>query len=511
MTTRIAAIALATASLAHAQFGRGAAEWTTTGGDAQRSSWIRTDPKITKQSVQKPGFQMLWKVKFANEPNQLNALTTPALLGSYIGYRGFRSLAFIGGSSDTVFAVDTDLGHLEWQKQITLSVPSKPGTAACPGGITSAVTRITGLAFPGAAAGGRGGRGGPAKSGVGDAGEGAVTIAEVAANAARGAGRGPDPAAGGRGGRNPTPNPYQRAQSYVYVLSGDGMLHAMYVSNGDEPSPPIPFLPAGANATGLIVNDGFAYVTTSHGCGGAADGVYALEQTSQKVRSWKSQSGSVAGTAGAAISPEAVLYVATEGGELVALEPKTLEMKDAYKAGPGFTASPVIFQFKDKTLLAALAKDGALHILDADDIKTALVKSAANPAVANPEAGALATWQDSAGTRWILAPGKNAIVAWKVNDDNGKPKLQTGWTSREMVTPMTPIIVNGVIFAVAGGNRSTNAVLYALDPDTGKELWSSGKNITSFVHSGNLAVGGSQLYLGTYDGNFYAFGMWIEH
>src|SRR5579863_323874 len=125
--------ALALAGAAHAQFGRGGAEWTTSGGDAQRSSWIRTDGKISRESVQKPGFQFLWKVKFANDPRELNSLTSASLLNSYIGYRGFRSYSFTGGSSNSVFAVDTDLGRLEWQKQFALGVQPGPGTWACPG------------------------------------------------------------------------------------------------------------------------------------------------------------------------------------------------------------------------------------------------------------------------------------------------------------------------------------------------------------------------------------------
>ncbi|PYV12198.1 MAG: hypothetical protein DMG07_17605 [Acidobacteria bacterium] len=58
---------------------------------------------------------------------------------------------------------------------------------------------------------------------------------------------------------------------------------------------------------------------------------------------------------------------------------------------------------------------------------------------------------------------------------------------------------------------SSRAVLYALDATTGKELWSSGDTITSFLHDGGLSGGGSQLYLGTYDGMLYAFGFPIEH
>ena len=44
--------------------------------------------------------------------------------------------------------------------------------------------------------------------------------------------------------------------SFVYALSSDGKLHAMYVSNGDEPNPAVAFLPANANAVGLTVTDG---------------------------------------------------------------------------------------------------------------------------------------------------------------------------------------------------------------------------------------------------------------
>src|SRR5215468_3482289 len=79
---------------------RGGQEWLTSGADAQHSSWIRTDPKISAASMQKPGFKFLWKLKLENEAKQLNSLTEPVLLDRLIGYRGFESLAFVGGSSD---------------------------------------------------------------------------------------------------------------------------------------------------------------------------------------------------------------------------------------------------------------------------------------------------------------------------------------------------------------------------------------------------------------------------
>ena len=33
--------------------GRGGAEWTTSGGDAQRTSWIRSDPRISVANMAK--------------------------------------------------------------------------------------------------------------------------------------------------------------------------------------------------------------------------------------------------------------------------------------------------------------------------------------------------------------------------------------------------------------------------------------------------------------------------
>src|SRR5213594_3044823 len=131
---------------------RGGQEWLTSNVDAQRSSWIRTDPKISKESMQmsgantsptgrsqqeKPSFQFLWKMKLDNEARQLNSLTQPVLLERLIGYRGFKSLAFVGGSSDTLYAVDYDFGQLYWKTHFNYSAatPGQSASLACPGGL----------------------------------------------------------------------------------------------------------------------------------------------------------------------------------------------------------------------------------------------------------------------------------------------------------------------------------------------------------------------------------------
>lgn len=511
--------------VAVAQFGRGGG-WTANGADAQRSFWVRTDPKISQEALQKPGFQFIWKIKLNNQPVQLNAITPAMTLEGYIGYRGFRTLAHMGGSSNSLYAVDTDLGRLEWEKHLSSGTVAA-GTPACPGGMTSEIARPTSLAFPAMAAGGRGGGGnrGGARSGVGEPDQGAITLAAAAApprmpppGAApgRGANRG-----GGGGGGRIGPNS-------VYSITADGKLHSVFVSNGEESEPTMDFVPSGSNPHGLIVADNIAYAVTTEGCGGGA-ALYALDMTAKKVSTWKPESGAIAGTLGTAFDPEGNIYVATTNGDLVKLDGKTLEKKDWYSGGKPFATSPMLFENSEKVLVAAAGKDGTVYLFDAGslggaDHKTSMFSSAAGSGELAPTA--LSSWQDGDGNRFVLAPGSDGVISgWKLSFENGKPMLKAAWKSRAMTSPATPIIINGVVFALSTGEyrgseanlsaadrarKSSPAVLYALDGSTGKELWNSGKTMTSFTHGG-LSGSGSQVYVETYDGTMYAFGYYIEH
>ncbi len=539
------ACALAGTGDAKAQ-GRGGVDWMTSNGDAQRSAWVRTDAKISKETMRKPGFQFLWKMKLDNKPRQLNSLTPPSTLERLIGYRGFRMLGFLGGSSDVIFAIDTDLGRMEWEKRLVSTAPAQAGTLACPGGMTTGVVRPTLAALPSLAGGGGGfGRSGPAKGAVGEPGKGAVTLAMV-----RPAPQGPPPDGppANRARLNPANPPggqFGRGPFLVYALSSDGMFHSMHLSNGADYEPPVKFLPPNANANGLIVVDNVAYVVTEGGCGGVENGLWALDLVSKQVTTWK---GDVAGSAGPAFGGDGTIYVTTgSGGEapnsLVALDPKTLKALGSYSAGDqGFSSTPVIFDYKGRTLIAATTKDGRAHLLDSKNLSAALYVTTATTKDFAP--GALASWQDADGARWILAPAvgsqaadlgfgasngavtDGAVVAWKLVEQNGSLTLQPGWASRNLVSPLTPTIINGVVFAASSGEfrtndsrvtaaqraaRSSSAVLYALDGATGKELWNSGTTITSFARGGALAGGVGQIYLTTYDGVIYAFGFPMEH
>jgi outer membrane protein assembly factor BamB len=94
-----------------------------------------------------------------------------------------------------------------------------------------------------------------------------------------------------------------------------------------------------------------------------------------------------------------------------------------------------------------------------------------------------------------------------------------------LISPLTPVMFNGVIFAISSGEyraptdasltasararRSVPAVLYALDPATGQELWMSGKTTTSFARGGLSAAG--QVSVVTCDDTLYAFGIPMQH
>ena len=54
---------------------------------------------------------------------------------------------------------------------------------------------------------------------------------------------------------------------------------------------------------------------------------------------------------------------------------------------------------------------------------------------------------------------------------------------------------------------STHAKVHVLDAQTGKELWNSGDTITNWNHWSGIAVSNGQIYVNSWDGNIYCFGL----
>jgi outer membrane protein assembly factor BamB len=305
-----------------------------------------------------------------------------------------------------------------------------------------------------------------------------------------------------------------RAPNFVFSVAADGLLRGLIPDTGDLALAPSRFLPANATATGLIWADGVVYAATSNTCGGAPIGVYAMDfmAEAKPVTRWEPNGASIIGFA---IGPDGTVYVTTGGGgseygnSVVALEGKTLKLKDWIKHESAFNSTPVVFSEGDKTYVAATSAS-RLYVLDAAslggaDHRTPLFATQDASGVSFGSDG-IATWRDGASTRWILAGVSSAIGAFRVVDKGGVPLVEQAWMSRTMASPRTPIVVNGVLFALAGGNSATNAVLYALDPASGKDLWNSGATITSAASAG-MAAGTGQVYVVTADNTVYAFGI----
>jgi outer membrane protein assembly factor BamB len=342
----------------------------------------------------------------------------------------------------------------------------------------------------------------------------------------------------------------------LYVMGSDGLLRTLRVSDGTMTAPMVPILPPSARPSSLTFIDGVIYTATSHDCGAAPNGVWALDLTAEtKVATWRTGGAHVAGSAGPTFGTDGTIYVATTkdasatpsryANSVVALDRATLQPKDWLATDAAdFNASPVVFKHQDRELVAASGNDGRLYLLDTaslggSDHRTPLHVTAK---YSDPGAGGgLATWEDE-GTRWIVASVEGgpaaglrftsnglapagSLVAFKLVDTDGHLTLAPAWRSPGLVSPLAPLVVNGMVLAVSSGEyragpatltaaqrrqRSLPARLYVLDAVSGRPLWNSGPTITSAARA-KMAAGSGQVYLVTADNHLYAFGIPMEH
>ena len=272
--------------------------------------------------------------------------------------------------------------------------------------------------------------------------------------------------------------------------------------------------------------------------------------------SYRTNGGSVVGAVAfssdgntllAAIGPGSV----TGNGKanaIVALDPKTLQLKDWFTQPTAeFVTGPTVFRHGTKDVVSAATKDGRVILLDAASLGGA---DHATPLVASPplfasggaiSAEALSTWararvgrndrarrlRDALDSRSDLGQAggarttngairNGAVVALRVRDVNGTFSLEPEWTSNDLTSPATPIIVNGVVFALSSGRQAaagrtgSPAVLFAHDGLSGKALWNSGKSMTASASPSSFWSALSQVYIGADDGTVYAFGFLDE-
>jgi outer membrane protein assembly factor BamB len=450
----------------------------------------------------------------------------------------------------------------------TAPTPAAPAAAAPPAAVGTPPAPVPGAApaatAPPAAA--PGGAAAPAAAaGSGAAGPASPQRGAEPARGGGGGGFGGQPGAGipgataeqlggGRGGLG-------RPSGVVYALSSDGILHVLGLPSGKDIQRPAEFVPANAKWSDTIAVNTTLYATTTGNCGGAPNAVWAidLESDGKPVVSWKSNGGPIVGRL--AFATDGTVLVAVGPGTptgsgtinaIVSLDARTLQVKDWFsQPGVEFVTGPTVFKHNDREIVAAATKDGRVLLLNAASLgganhATPLHASTAGNA-ASVAINALATWQEltitpapapapaapgatpppgpaappapptvAYGTRWIVAPVATGLVAYKVVETGGSLALERGWAAQGLTAADTPIVVNGVVFALSTGRpstpagRGTPAVLHAYEGSTGKALWNSRTAMTTFASPGSFWSAMSQVYVGTNDGTLHTFGFLDE-
>jgi outer membrane protein assembly factor BamB len=495
------------------------ANWLTDGFDPPRTSWQRNETLITKDTVK--DMRLLWTVQTDNEPRQLHNLFAPLIVSDVATADGPREIAVLAGISDNIYGIDVEKGTQIWKRHFdsTYQEPagSRGGGPLCPGGLTA-----TPVIAP-----------------------------------------------------TDTPGKYK-----IYAISWDGRLRQLDVATGEDLAPAEPFLPPNGKPYALNLFKNVLYTTTAQGCGGNPNQFYGYDLATKKVGSFNPGSGGLWPRLGPSIGKDGTVYAGSGDGDYypeqqifgqsiigVKQNPdtKALELKDWFtpsnavwlrKRDLDMNVTGPVFDYKGKEYTVQSSKECRIWLLDTsalggEDHRTPVYQT---PLVCNEEVqfasagiwGALSTWEDTDGTRWIIMPFwgpkhskfsapiehvqvvQGAVAAFKMEDKAGKVQLTPAWISHNMAQGEPAVIANGIVFSYGSGEdttqadariglpyntaanrvaRSTHATLYAFDGRTGEELWSSGDQITSFNHFTSLSLANGRVYIGTYDGKLYCFGV----
>jgi outer membrane protein assembly factor BamB len=488
-------------------------DWPSFGNNSQRTAWSPKETDINRDNAR--SMTLLWKTHLDNQPRELNALTAAVVVEWIVTDKGMKEIAVVGGASDNLFAMDAASGKLMWKKTFTAEgKPKQQPFWLCPNALNATPLIL--------------------KEGL---------------------------------------------TASVYVISSDGKLHVLNVINGEDRKPPIQFVPPFSKNWSLNVADDVLYTTTSQGCNGAESGVYAMDLAPEaKIHFFQAARGAAGiwGRAGVAVSNGGMVFAGTGDGTydankgdfpdtILQLSAKDLKLVDYFtpvnhnyltrKDLDMGAMSATIFPLNGREIVAAGGKEGRVFLLDAKSIgggdhKTPLFRS---PVFVNEEAdfagkgfwGAFAAAEDEKNKPWLFAPAlgtvasdakfpvtngdapNGSIMAFRIDEKDGKPTVVPAWISRDMNLPEPPIVAGDLVFAISNGEfarqskgdgglyssadriakHAGNTVLYAFDSATGKQLFSSGDTMPSFTHFSGISISGGRVYVTTFDSNVYAFGV----
>ena len=359
-------------------------DWLTDGGDNQRTGWAKNEKILTKQNV--GSLKLLWTLETGNQPRALHSLMPVLVIAQLPTAAGVKQVGIVNGISDNLYGFDVETGKLIWQKHWTYVPPA-----------------------------GRGGGGGgqptpqdPRKLGFLQPGGSSDTPVIGPADAQ---------------GRRP-----------VYFVSGDGMFHTLNAATGEDLEPPFMFHTG--KGWSLTLDGRTIWMANTYA--GISVAAVNLDDPQHKVMTFNAGSGGAWGRRGVTLDSTGTAWTTTGDGVYdptsdparyansvvgVHLVNGEMKLKDYYtpknwdwlrKRDLDPNNTPTIFNYKGRELIAASGKECRVYLLDPKsaggaDHQTPLYKT---PLFCNEEVdfqdmgswGALSTWEEANGTRWVLAP-----------------------------------------------------------------------------------------------------------
>ena len=503
------------------------ADWPTFGHDPQRSGWAPEETKLNVDNVK--DLELEWSVQLENMPLALSALTAPVVAQEVVTPAGTKTLVYVAGSSNHLFAVDASAGTVVWQRTFQSFVNAKAESFyLCPNAVnaTPVIDRRQNMIFALAYDGRLFGL---------DLGTGSIKF-----------------------GPYQFVPPFSKSWSlnlnngFIYTTTSQGCggdrsgIYSMEVDNPTHRSG-YEMLVRNGSGAGMwarggtaIGQNGILYATTG-------DGVF------------DPPSGDFGTTFLAASTPTLNIVDYFSPLNWNEVNKRDLDLP---------SGGHLWFAYRDHRLIVGGGKESVVYLLNADslgdkDHQTPLYLS---PPLGNEGKvleekgiwGAPAVWKDEEGQPWIYvtlwgetskALAKSArtngvtphgsMIAFRVETDKGNaPCLKLAWVSPDINLPDAPAVANGVVFVVATGENprqdkllgKTNfkseeewkenlltteergtgthpAVLIALDAKTGKLLYQSGDAMKTWNHFGGLAIDSGKVYSVDHSSRLYCFGV----
>jgi outer membrane protein assembly factor BamB len=546
-------------------------EWTTWGGGVERTGWNRSETALSKSTVDR--LTLKWHTQIDKEvplaiESGASMLTAPLVARGVKTPQGTKTLVYTLAVSNTLAAIDAATGKIQWQVTFeNVTPPANPADWICTNTSTATpvIDKTSGILYA-IASDGR-------LHGV-DLSSGAPKMAPV----------------------DVVP-PYSRNWSLNLI---DGVLYTTVGRGCGNPSPASARPPeATATPTGAAADTAAGTASARAGRGPSrpvvASHMVAIDLKNParpitRLFTSTSRPGGAWTRAGLVWAFDSLFVLTADGAwdparglwsqSLLRLEPKTLKVLD-YFTPANFdeinakdldfsSGGTVAFAVEGRSLVLSAGKDGTVYLHDlgalgGPDHRTPLFSlKAGNDEMSyasNGVWGAPATFVNARNERWVYLPmwgppSKSAtfaktngdapngsIMAFQVVLEKSRPVLIPKWVSRDLAMPESPVIANGIVYALSTGENTlqrhtdpryqalytgpdggppprtgtltaeergqhvTHATLYALDAETGQELYSSGKAIDDWTHLSSITVTGGSVYVTTRKSFVYAFGL----